>query len=71
MEKLANKFAYLDEEKDSTDNKDESKNQRLKFFVNRSWVKSNKFSKDNYQIQENPIIMDLIVNKEEDIENGK
>jgi hypothetical protein len=36
MEKLANKFAYLDEEKDSTDNKDESKNQRLKFFVNRS-----------------------------------
>ena len=30
-------------------------------------MKSRKFSKDNNQIQINPIIKDLIINKEEDV----
>ena len=59
------------EEKDSTDSKDESENQRLKFFVKKSRVKSNKIFKNNDQIQYNPIIKDLIINKEEDIIGDK
>ena len=59
------------EEKDSIDSDDESENQRLKFFVKRSRAKSHKFLKDNDQIQDNPIIKDLIINKEEDIAGDK
>ena len=59
------------EEKDSTKSEDESENQRLKFFVKKSRVKSNKIFKNNDQIQYNPIIKDLIINKEEDITDDK
>ena len=59
------------EEKDSTDNEDEFENQRLKFFVKTSRVKSNKLFKDNDQIQDDPIIKDLIINKEEYIAGDK
>ena len=64
---------YLDlippkEEKDSTDSEDESKNQRKKLFVKKLQVKSSKFSKDNDQIQTIPIINDLVMNKEENID---
>ena len=67
---------YLDlippkEEKDSTDSEDESENQRKKSFVKKLRVKSSKFSKDNDQIQTNPIIKDLIINKEENIVDDK
>ena len=34
-------------------------------------MKSNKFLRDNDQIQENPIIKDLIINKEQDITDDK
>lgn len=61
----------LKKEKDLTDREDESENQRLEFYVKRSRVKSNRFLEDNDQIQENTIIKDLIINKEEDIANDK
>ena len=38
------------EEQDSNDSEDESQNQRLKFFVKKSRVKSKKISKDKDQI---------------------
>ena len=46
------------EEKYSTDHEDESKNQKLKFFVKKSQVTSKKNLKGNDQIQEIPIIKD-------------
>ena len=61
---------YLDlippkEEKYLTNSEDESENQRHTFFVKKSRVKSRKLSKDKDQIRTNPIINDLIINKEE------
>ena len=39
--------------------------------MKKSRVTSKRFFKDNDKIQENPIIKDLIINKEEDIADDK
>ena len=54
------------EEKDSSDNEEATKNKKHKFFVKKLHVKSRRFPRHNNQIQINPIIKDLIINKEED-----
>ena len=54
------------DEEDSSDGEEATKNQRQKFYVKKLFVKPKKMSRENDEVRMNPIIKDLIINKEED-----
>lgn len=53
------------DETDSSDSEEATENQRQRFYVKKLFVKSRKMSRDNDQVRMNPIIKDIIINKEE------
>ena len=53
------------DEEDSSDSEEATKNQRQRFYVKKLFVKPRKMSRENDKVQMNPIIKDLIINREE------
>jgi hypothetical protein len=61
-------FTYLiqpKDEEDSSDNEEATENQRQRFYVKKRFVKPRKFSRENDKVGMNPIIKDMVINKEE------
>ena len=55
------------DEEDSSDSEEATKNQTQRFYVKKFFVKPRKMSREKEKVQMNPIIKDLIINKEENV----